>query len=95
LNRTRERPACSIVPQPTTLPRAPVVQHKGIKNDIKQLKGIYEKDEKGSVNISKEGKRDKENTQVPDRFYTKEQKGAENIFFATVTRIVMTAHTWV
>jgi hypothetical protein len=26
-NRTREHPACSIVPQSTTLPRAPIFKH--------------------------------------------------------------------
>jgi hypothetical protein len=27
VNRTRDLPACSIVPQPTTLPRAPVIRY--------------------------------------------------------------------
>jgi hypothetical protein len=35
--RTRDLPACSIVPQPTTLPRAPTVIPKG--NLIQNLKG--------------------------------------------------------
>jgi hypothetical protein len=50
--------------------------------------------EKRRVKISKEGKRDKQ-TQVPDRFYTGELIGAENNFSVTVTRIFITAHTWV
>jgi hypothetical protein len=30
-NRTRDIPACSIVPQPTTLPRAPTLAHTNFK----------------------------------------------------------------
>jgi hypothetical protein len=31
--RARDRPACSIVPEPTTLPRAPNASNYGFKNE--------------------------------------------------------------
>jgi hypothetical protein len=39
-DRTRDLPACSIVPQPTTLPRAPAPNHTLYKYQIERIRYI-------------------------------------------------------
>jgi hypothetical protein len=39
-NQTRNLPACSIVPQPTTLPRAPQCKHIGGPQTLKATTGL-------------------------------------------------------